>query len=81
MCMAEWLSQNKVTGLIESTCNSCNNLTNQVISVAACAMTLYSASDELRDTTAYFLDFHEMGEESSRIKYPVTDLLDIGQAA
>jgi len=57
--------------------NSLSNLTRHVISEAAYAIALYSASDELFETIPCFLDFQLIGEDPRSIKYLVTDLLEI----
>ncbi|GJV19607.1 alcohol dehydrogenase 1 [Tanacetum coccineum] len=55
--------------------------TSQVTSQQVKAIALYSASADDLDTTACFLDFHEIVESPRRMQYPVVDLLVMGQLA
>ena len=60
--------------------SSSSNLTSHVTSNAACAMVLYSASEELLEIVPCFFDFGQlMGEDPKRIKHPITDLLEVGK--
>ena len=79
MCRADWLSQLRVTGVRLLMPSSWSNLTIHVTSEAACAIALYSASEELLETVPCFFDFQLMGEDPKRIKYPITDLLEVGK--
>ena len=61
------------------TIRSSSNLTNQVTSVVAEAITLYSASELDLEIVLCLLDFYEMGDFPSMIIYPVTNFLVSGQ--
>lgn len=67
MCMADWLSQCRVTGVKFLILNSSSKRTSQVTSDAADAIDLYSASDEEREIVDCFLDFQTTGDWPSNI--------------
>ena len=80
MWMANWLSQFKVTGFKEWTPISSSNLTSQVTSAAAYDIARYSASEDDLDMVLCFSLFQLMGGLPKRIRQPVIDLLENGQA-
>src|SRR3954471_9983281 len=75
MCMAAWLSQNRMIGCECLTSKSFNKFFNQVISQHVEAMERYSASAVDRATVVCFFVFHEIGDCPRNTQYPVTDLL------
>ncbi|GJW86532.1 hypothetical protein Tco_0161872 [Tanacetum coccineum] len=77
--MAEELSQKTLTGVVIGICRSCSKELSQVISHEHSTNALYSASIEDLETTACFLDCHEIRPCPRNIPKPVIDLLDSGQ--
>lgn len=79
--MAALLSQCIVVGSFFFNLSSLNKLDTQTTSAVNVARLLYSASAELLETVPYFFDFHAINDYPYFNKYPVTDLLVLGQAA
>ena len=71
MYIADRLSQWSVMGLRFMRLSSSSNLTIQVISAVVEAIVLYSASELDLVIVHCFLDFHNIGDYLSMIKYPV----------
>jgi hypothetical protein len=73
------LSQNSVVGLLAELCpNSLSNNLNQMISIVAAAIALYSASALDLATTACFLLFQVTAFPPTNMQKPVVDFLSSG---
>ncbi|MFS8011924.1 hypothetical protein Hanom_Chr14g01314711 [Helianthus anomalus] len=79
MCLTARLSQKIAVGFTWVVSRSLRSHLIQRTSLTVVAMALYSASADDRDTTDCFLDFQETGAPPRIRRYPVLDLLVMGQ--
>lgn len=60
ICIAAWLSQNRLVGLIRWISRSSSNWCIQQVSIVVSAIALYSTSADDREIVGCFFDFHDM---------------------
>ncbi|WZZ40605.1 hypothetical protein YC2023_036864 [Brassica napus] len=75
MCIAAWLSQCIVIGVVTSIPKSLRSPLIQINSLVSFLIALYSVSALEQDTTFYFLLFHVTKLPPMKVQYPVVDLL------
>jgi len=74
MCLAVWLSQQRMEGRKSSICRSWSKYVSHCNSQVVAARALYSTSDEERETVLCFLVFQDINDAPRKMQKPMVDL-------